>query len=87
MINRLEATRYLVEQLSDEPIIASCGNPKFDLFTAADVQMSFPLEAAEVRIDLARNYPHVDRFLQTVRERPAYKAALDRGGHYELLGG
>ena len=35
MINRLEATRYLVEQLSDEPIIASCGNPKFDLFTAA----------------------------------------------------
>jgi thiamine pyrophosphate-dependent acetolactate synthase large subunit-like protein len=35
MINRLKATRYLVEQLSDEPIIASCGNPKFDLFTAA----------------------------------------------------
>jgi thiamine pyrophosphate-dependent acetolactate synthase large subunit-like protein len=36
MINRLEATRYLVEQLSGEPIIASCGNPKFDLFTAAE---------------------------------------------------
>jgi thiamine pyrophosphate-dependent acetolactate synthase large subunit-like protein len=36
MINRLEATRYLVEQLSDEPVIASCGNPKFDLFTAAE---------------------------------------------------
>jgi len=35
MINRLEATRYLVHRLSDEPIIASCGNPKFDLFTAA----------------------------------------------------
>jgi thiamine pyrophosphate-dependent acetolactate synthase large subunit-like protein len=35
MINRLEATRYLVDQLFDEPIIASCGNPKFDLFTAA----------------------------------------------------
>jgi len=35
MINRLEASRYLVGQLSDEPIIASCGNPKFDLFTAA----------------------------------------------------
>jgi thiamine pyrophosphate-dependent acetolactate synthase large subunit-like protein len=34
MINRLEATRCLVGQLSDEPIIASCGNPKFDLFTA-----------------------------------------------------
>jgi len=36
MINRLEATRCLIEQLSDEPIIASCGNPKFDLFTAAE---------------------------------------------------
>lgn len=35
MINRLEATRYLVAHLSDEPIIASCGNPKFDLFSAA----------------------------------------------------
>jgi len=35
MINRLEATRYLVQQLADEPIIASCGNPKFDLFDAA----------------------------------------------------
>jgi thiamine pyrophosphate-dependent acetolactate synthase large subunit-like protein len=35
MINRLEATRYLVQQLADEPVIASCGNPKFDLFTAA----------------------------------------------------
>jgi thiamine pyrophosphate-dependent acetolactate synthase large subunit-like protein len=35
MINRLEATQYLVQQLSDEPVIASCGNPKFDLFTAA----------------------------------------------------
>jgi len=40
MINRLEATRYLVEQLSDEPIIASCGNPKFDLFTAAPKRKS-----------------------------------------------
>ena len=36
MINRLKATRWLVEQLSDEPVIASCGNPKFDLFTAAE---------------------------------------------------
>ena len=35
MINRLEATRYLVQQLSDEPVIASCGNPKYDLFGAA----------------------------------------------------
>ncbi|MBT8087995.1 MAG: glutathione S-transferase [Gammaproteobacteria bacterium] len=57
-----------------------------DNFTAADVQMSFPLEAAEIRIDLATDYPHVTAFLKTIRDRPAYNAALDRGGHYELMG-
>lgn len=55
-------------------------------FTAADVQMSFALEAAEVRTDLSSAYPHLAEFLRTVRHRPAYKAALDRGGHYELMG-
>ncbi|MBT8103418.1 MAG: glutathione S-transferase [Gammaproteobacteria bacterium] len=57
-----------------------------DRFTAADVQMSFALEAAEVRTDLDSAYPHLAGFLKTVRAKPAYKAALDRGGHYELMG-
>jgi glutathione S-transferase len=57
-----------------------------DKFTAADVQMSFALEAAEVRTNLSRSYPHLADFLINVRARPAYKAALDRGGHYELMG-
>ncbi len=57
-----------------------------DRFSAADVQMSYPLEAAEVRTDLAADYPHLQAFLQTIRARPAYQAALDRGGHYELMG-
>jgi len=55
--------------------------------TAADVQMSFAVEAAEVRTDLTANYPHLAAFLDRVRARPAYKAALDSGGHYELMGG
>ncbi|NNF39935.1 MAG: glutathione S-transferase [Woeseiaceae bacterium] len=58
-----------------------------DQFSAADVQMSFALEAAEVRTDLETGYPHLAGFLAAVRARPAYKAALDRGGHYELMGG
>ena len=57
-----------------------------DAFTAADIQMSFALEAAEVRTSLASDFPHLARFLEAVRARPAYKAALDRGGHYELMG-
>ena len=58
-----------------------------DTFTAADVQMSFPLEAAEVRVNLSDNYPHIDGFLRAIRARPAYRTALDRGGHYELMRG
>lgn len=56
-----------------------------DRFTAADVQMSFALEAAEVRTDLSLAYPNLADFLVAIRERPAYKAALDKGGHYELM--
>lgn len=56
-------------------------------FSAADVQMSFALEAAEVRTDLSAEYPQLAGFLEAARARPAYKAALDRGGHYELMGG
>ena len=59
-----------------------CGN----VFTAADVQMSFALEAAEVRTNLSADYPHLAAFLETIRARPAYRRALDKGGHYELMG-
>jgi sulfopyruvate decarboxylase subunit beta len=41
MLNRLQATRYVVQQVTDEPIIASLGNPKFDLFTAQDRPQNF----------------------------------------------
>ena len=56
-----------------------------DTMTAADIQMSFALEAAEVRSNLSEDYPHCAAFLERMRARPAYKAALDRGGHYELM--
>ena len=58
-----------------------CGS----MFSAADVQMSFALEAAEVRTNLTDDYPHLAAFLETIRARPAYKRALDKGGHYELM--
>ena len=54
-------------------------------FTAADVQMSFALEAAEIRTSLDADYPHLAGFLATIRARPAYARALDKGGHYELM--
>jgi sulfopyruvate decarboxylase subunit beta len=41
MLNRLQATRYIVQHVTDEPIIASLGNPKYDLFTAQDRPQNF----------------------------------------------
>jgi len=54
-------------------------------FTAADIQMSFPLEAASARGDQGSKHPAVKRFLETIHARPAYQRALERGGKYELL--
>lgn len=49
----------------------------------ADIQMSFPLEAAEARASLD-NYPRVRNFLKLIRSRPAYQRALEKGGPFEL---
>jgi glutathione S-transferase len=52
--------------------------------TAADVMMSFPVEAAAVRADLRSAYPRLQAFLERVQARPAYRRALERGGPYSL---
>lgn len=54
-------------------------------FTAADVQMAFVLEAAEARVGLDENLSRLQSFLERVRARPAYRAALERGGPFSLL--
>lgn len=54
-------------------------------FTAADVQMSFPVEAAAAQIGVDTSYPKLKDFLQRIHARPAYERALERGGKYELL--
>jgi glutathione S-transferase len=53
-------------------------------FSAADIQMSFPLEAAEARTGLPR-LPRLKSFVQRIHDRPAYKRALEKGGPYTLL--
>jgi glutathione S-transferase len=54
-------------------------------FSAADVQMSFPLEAAAARAGLDATRPNAMAFLERIHARPAYRRALERGGAYELL--
>lgn len=49
-------------------------------FSIADIQMSFPLEAAEARAGLDASRPRLKGFLSRIRERPAYQRAVQRGG-------
>ena len=52
-------------------------------FTAADIQMSFPLEIAVPRAGLSASRPKSISFLERIRARDAYKRALERGGKYD----
>lgn len=54
-------------------------------FSAADIQMSFPLEAAAARAGLGASRPRLFAFLQKIHARPAFQRALERGGPYDLL--
>ena len=55
-----------------------------DTLTAADIQMSFALDACEARIGTVE-LPEIARVLGNMRARPAYQRAIDKGGAYELL--
>lgn len=54
-------------------------------FSAADIQMSFPLEAARARGGLDEKRPRLMDFLQRIHARPAYERAVERGGTYALM--
>jgi glutathione S-transferase len=52
-------------------------------FTAADIQMSFPIEAAASRAGLDASRPRLWGWLQRIHARPAYQRALEVGGPYD----
>ena len=54
-------------------------------FTGADIQMSFPIEAAQARGGLNASRPKLMAYLERIHARPAYQRALERGGPYGLL--
>ena len=53
-------------------------------FSAADIQISFPLEAAAARGGLDGQYPNLVAFLDRIHARPAYNRALEKGGPYQV---
>jgi len=54
-------------------------------FSAADIQMSFPIEAANQRAGLSpERTPRLLDWLKRAHARPAYQRALDKGGKYDF---
>ncbi len=68
---------YVEAELAARPWFAG------DVMTAADVMMSFPLEAARSRAGLDRRRPATIDWLERIHARPAYRAALAAGGPYD----
>lgn len=67
---------FVEAELSSRPWFAG------DAMTGADIMMSFPLEAARSRAGLDGSRPATIAWLDKVHARPAYQAALARGGPY-----
>jgi glutathione S-transferase len=67
---------FMEAELRDRPWFAGSE------FSAADIQMSFPLEAASARAGLNSSRPQLMDFLKRIHARPAYRQALARGGKY-----
>jgi len=55
-----------------------------DAFSAADIQMSFPIEAAAGTPGFAATFPGLASFLSRIQSRPAYRRAIDAGGPYRF---
>jgi glutathione S-transferase len=53
-------------------------------FSAADIQMSFPVEASAQRAGLDASRPKLMAWLKRIHARPAYRRALERGGPYDF---
>ena len=67
---------FIEAELAQRPWFAG------DELTAADVMMSFPLEAARSRAGLGPSRPRTIAWLEKVHARPAYQRALTGGGPY-----
>ncbi len=68
-----------------EAEVARTGYFVGDQFSAADIQLSFPLEAAAARGGLDQKWPNLMSFLEHIHAMPGYKRALERGGEYDII--
>jgi glutathione S-transferase len=70
---------FMEAELANDPWFAGAE------FTAADVQMSYPVEAAAARAGLGAEHPRLQDWLARIHARPAYQRALQAGGPYSAV--
>jgi glutathione S-transferase len=58
-----------------------------DELTGADIQMSYPVQAALARGGAAERYPRLAAWLEAVQSRDAWKRGIERGGPMDMFGG
>ncbi|PCI87739.1 MAG: glutathione S-transferase [Hyphomicrobiales bacterium] len=71
--------KYMEAELSKNTWFAG------DEFSIADIQMGYPVEAAFARLELNDDYPNLKDYLFAIRNRPAYQAAIEKGGKLSIL--
>ncbi len=69
---------YMERVLATQPYFAG------EKFSAADIQMSFPIIAATARGGLDQSRPHLMKYLATLQSRPAFHRANERGGELNI---
>ncbi|VWX57478.1 Glutathione S-transferase [Burkholderiales bacterium 8X] len=77
--NLVSHLNFLEAELAHRPWFVN------EALTGADIQLSFPIEAAAARGGLDSSRPRLMDFLARIHARPAYQRALERGGPYALL--
>lgn len=71
--------RFIEDRLSQHPWFAG------QQFSAADIQMSFPVAALLARGEV-NDMPHTQAWMKNVQTRPAWQRALNQGGPFEIPG-
>ncbi|WP_426957866.1 glutathione S-transferase family protein [Muricoccus radiodurans] len=69
---------YMEAVLAEAPFFAG------EAFSAADIQMGYPMEASAARGGLSESRPRLWDWLARMRARPAWQRAIERGGRLSL---
>ena len=69
--------RFIEQHLADNSFFAG------ERMSGADIQMSFPLEAAVARASLGNKFPNIVAYVARFQALPAYRRALEVGGPYD----